>query len=310
MIQVQKKQKSIYLNTNRIVLKATRKLILLLNLISYELCVWAVTQLYYMPKRRFLSSRQRKFYNKGHNSVFHIKDYHIHLLEKGVGPRVLLIHGWESSAYEMRHVAQTLIDKGFTVVMPDLPCHGRSSGRFINQIEMSYIIQELLLLLNQRSEIEYIVSHSWGGVVTQLALDRLFDQDRVKLKKMVALSLPTKPSAFIERFCLRLKLPARVAKGFKMNLERNAYCDQRMLNEAFPLGLQKLYKKLPFELNIIHDQDDETVAVSNIFELAQKYSWAPINISITSNLGHFGILEDPSTAKEVASTLIRECVVA
>jgi len=40
----------------------------------------------------------------------------------------------------MRHIVEALVQNGYQVNMPDMPCHGRSSGTFVDQIEMTKVI--------------------------------------------------------------------------------------------------------------------------------------------------------------------------
>jgi pimeloyl-ACP methyl ester carboxylesterase len=45
--------------------------------------------------------------------------YH-YLLAKGRGEPVILLHGWGSTSYMWRYVMPRLVDKGYTVLAPDL----------------------------------------------------------------------------------------------------------------------------------------------------------------------------------------------
>lgn len=52
---------------------------------------------------------------------------HIHAERLGSGPRLVMLHGWTMNASVMRPLAQRLA-VGFSVVVPDLPGHGATTG--------------------------------------------------------------------------------------------------------------------------------------------------------------------------------------
>lgn len=307
-----KKTNIIDMHTNNLqisfVVRVLQQMIKVLYFFSFKMALNLVAKLFCKPNRTVLTKKQKQFYNDYRSSIFRIRDFKIHISKKGVGPRVILFHGWGSNASYMQNIAKKLVTEGFSVVIPDLPCHGKSSGKYINQIEMSYVIQELMLLLNGKQKIDYIVSHSWGGTATLLALDRLKFNKKLAVKKMVAISLPTKSKSIIDKFCSMLALPTVLCTGLQMRLEKMAYQDMRTLNEVYPLGLVHLFRQLPFEISLIHDQDDDVIPVNNSIDLGVKYPYAPINLTITSELGHFKILKNQEVCNQIVFGFQKEMI--
>jgi alpha-beta hydrolase superfamily lysophospholipase len=46
----------------------------------------------------------------------------------GKGPTILLVHGWNGHAAQLRAFVSPLVDAGYRVVAFDQPAHGQSSG--------------------------------------------------------------------------------------------------------------------------------------------------------------------------------------
>ena len=52
----------------------------------------------------------------------------MHIAEVGVGPLVLLCHGWPESWYSWRHQLQALADAGFHAVAPNMRGYGQNDA--------------------------------------------------------------------------------------------------------------------------------------------------------------------------------------
>ena len=91
-----------------------------------------------------------------------------HKLSSPGSPTALLIHGWTSGAVRMVHRAQPFLDRGWNVVMLDLPSHGGSSRLVKWSAEQSStIIVQALNALNQHQDALFrgpvvIFGHSMG----------------------------------------------------------------------------------------------------------------------------------------------------
>ena len=96
----------------------------------------------------------------------------IHLVEHGTGPRVVLVHGSAqgSAVGGAKHFANqvSLVAKGWTVITPDRPGHGRSPApdRGDDAALDGVWVAELL------GEGGHLVGHSFGGAVALAAAAR------------------------------------------------------------------------------------------------------------------------------------------
>lgn len=106
-------------------------------------------------------------------------DIRWHVQQAGSGPVLLLLHGTGASTHSWRDLLP-LLTPHFTVVAPDLPGHGFTSGAPGRSSigGMSASVAALLATLGVRPA--YAVGHSAGAVVLcQLALDRRLAASRI-----------------------------------------------------------------------------------------------------------------------------------
>jgi pimeloyl-ACP methyl ester carboxylesterase len=87
----------------------------------------------------------------------------------GNGPAILLVHGWGGWASRLGAFVRPLVETGHQVVGMDLPAHGSSSGRRTNPFEMA---DALLKVAGSAGPVHALISHSFGGLVTLLAMER------------------------------------------------------------------------------------------------------------------------------------------
>jgi pimeloyl-ACP methyl ester carboxylesterase len=87
--------------------------------------------------------------------------------KNGVGPPVILLHGFPENADSWRHQMQPLADAGFTAIAPDLRGY-RHSFRppHVEDYRMRHLIDDVADLVHATGEKSaHIVGHDWGGVI-------------------------------------------------------------------------------------------------------------------------------------------------
>ncbi|KAF5463074.1 hypothetical protein F2P56_019019 [Juglans regia] len=112
----------------------------------------------------------------------------MHIAEQGVGPLVLLLHGFPETSYSWRHQITFLANHGYHVVAPDMRGYGDSDSPLSpNSYTMMHLVGDLTGLLDHFGEQQaFVVGHDWGANVGwHLSLLR---PDRVK--GLVTLSAP------------------------------------------------------------------------------------------------------------------------
>lgn len=296
---------NIHTNTSELSsgLSLIRKGLRLTDRISTSLTTRIVTRLFCKPSRQRMKRKHHVFYQQGRTDTLSIRGFEVKVLRLGAGERVYLSHGWGSLGYNMRPMVETLVKAGYEVILPDLPCHGRSSGTFINQIEMAKVVKVLLLHYHSEKSIDHIVTHSWGGTVTLLAMDGIRKEglSGFNIRNMVSVSMPSAPNAIMDIFCDILGLSQPVRMGLYQNIEAMAREDDRTLEEAFPVALNDLLDAPEFAYTLIHGKEDQAIPFTNSVELIESYP--QISAIIMDGLGHIDILRSDKVQQAVLNRL-------
>ncbi|MCH8264770.1 MAG: alpha/beta hydrolase, partial [Proteobacteria bacterium] len=91
----------------------------------------------------------------------------LRLVEAGLGPLVILVHGWPESWYSWRHQLQALADAGYHAVAPDMRGYGGSSIpeniEDYNIIELTADVAGIVSALGEDSAV--VVGHDWGAPI-------------------------------------------------------------------------------------------------------------------------------------------------
>ena len=99
----------------------------------------------------------------------------IHLAEAGVGPLVLLCHGWPESWYSWRWQLTALAEAGFRAVAPDMRGYGETDRPdAVESYTLLHLVGDVVGILDSLSvERAVVVGHDWGAPVAwQAALLR------------------------------------------------------------------------------------------------------------------------------------------
>src|SRR5262249_266411 len=115
----------------------------------------------------------------------------IHIAEQGVGPLVVLCHGFPECWYSWRHQLPALAGAGFHAVVPDMRGYGQSDRPdAIDQYTLLHLVGDMVGLLDALdAESAVIVGHDWGAPVAWHAA--LLRPDR--FPAVIALRLPFRP---------------------------------------------------------------------------------------------------------------------
>lgn len=109
-----------------------------------------------------------------HHRAF-INGLHLHYVEAGTGPLILLLHGFPEFWYSWRHQIPALADAGFRVIAPDLRGYNESDRPAgIRNYRMELLVEDVAGLIRHVGvERAVVVAHDWGGVIAwRLAMDR------------------------------------------------------------------------------------------------------------------------------------------
>lgn len=95
----------------------------------------------------------------------------MHYVERGVGPLVVLCHGFPESWYSWRHQLRALGDGGFHAVAPDMRGYGQTDRpQEVEAYDIFQLTGDLVGLVNAVGGAPaVIVGHDWGAWITQAA---------------------------------------------------------------------------------------------------------------------------------------------
>jgi pimeloyl-ACP methyl ester carboxylesterase len=109
-----------------------------------------------------------------HRRAF-VNGLHLHYVEAGAGPLVILLHGFPEFWYCWRHQIPVLAAAGFHVVAPDLRGYNESDQPAgIRNYRMDLLVRDVLGLIDLAGAGRAtVVGHDWGGAIAwQLAMER------------------------------------------------------------------------------------------------------------------------------------------
>src|SRR6202140_3208428 len=116
---------------------------------------------------------------------------HLHFVEQGEGPLIVLCHGFPESWYSWRHQLPALAEAGFHAVAPDMRGYGQSDRpEPIDQYTLLHLVGDMVGLLDALGAEEAVIAgHDWGAPVAWHAA--LLRPDR--FRGVVGLSVPFRP---------------------------------------------------------------------------------------------------------------------
>ena len=97
----------------------------------------------------------------------------VHYLQEGIGPPVLLLHGFPQTSHEWRHQIPALAAAGYAVFAPDNRGFGGTDKPDV-RISRSLLARDVSDLMDALGlERAAVVGHDWGGIIAaKLAFDR------------------------------------------------------------------------------------------------------------------------------------------
>jgi pimeloyl-ACP methyl ester carboxylesterase len=204
--------------------------------------------------------------------------------QAGVGPAVLLVHGWEGRYGDMESFIPPLLEAGYRVVTCDLPAHGESEGQASS---IPICATALLDLQSFVGPVHAVIAHSVGCAIAVEAVLRGFEVER-----LVLIAPPARYSDYA------------IAFGVQSGLKREEIPTMIELLRAkgvdvYAVDTPKAATGLKHPVLILHSNDDRVVPVSFGMEVAN--AWKGSSILRFDGLGHRRILKSPDAVKAAIS---------
>lgn len=206
----------------------------------------------------------------------------------GVGPRVLLAHGWEGTARDMVPIANALVQHGRSVTVFDMPAHGRSTGRTTTLIEMA---EAVAAVARATGSPEAVVGHSLGAAAAVLAL-----RDGLSSSSAALLAPVAEPWLFVRRLSDMLGFSDARCEGLVAAIERRAGVGIQDIDGA------EAARSLEARALILHDPADRQVPFSQAEALAS--AWNGATLHPVRGMGHRRVLYEADAMQRVVRHVI------
>ncbi len=203
--------------------------------------------------------------------------------------KILILHGFESRAYNFDRYVQPLLKAGYGVYAMDAQAHGKSEGKTITVPEYVDMLRELE---KQTGKFIGYMAHSFGG----LAISLYKEQERDHLSKIVLIAPATETSSAINLFVRFFRLSSAMKEGI------NDYILKKSGKTTDYYSVKRAMLQIANPVLWIHDEDDDITPIEDIKPLLDKQ---PENIEfmITHGLGHRKIYKDNNVVKKIISFL-------
>ncbi len=272
-----------------IILKTIRFITKLLETISGRLAgIWA-SKLFFSPHKKHKKSLKLENMKTewiDFTSTFGDTE-RCKIYQAGTGPTVLMVHGWEGSAYSYSVLSEQLVNAGFRVLLFDFPAHGQSSGTKTNLEELQRLIKQLS---SQEQDLHAIIGHSFGAFATSyaIALD-------LNVKQFISISSPVDMDFIVDSLCktigaspiTRQRLITKIEAILKAPYEFASIQQNKLISNVKGM--------------IIHDQKDKLVPYLQAKQLANI--WPNATFVTTNGLGHSRILKDDTVIDKIIDYL-------
>lgn len=199
--------------------------------------------------------------------------------------KILILHGFESRAYNFDRYVTPLLEKGYGVIAMDGKAHGNSEGKTTTAPEYAAMIK---VLEGKLGKFDGFISHSFGGIALCL-YQEVYNNPTAK---MVLIAPATETQSAIDLFSHFFGLGPRIRASIK------AYIKQKSGKDISHYSINRIAPKLTNPILWIHDKDDDITPLSDLKPLLDI---APTNIEfmITEGLGHRKIYKDPAVIKRI-----------
>jgi pimeloyl-ACP methyl ester carboxylesterase len=207
----------------------------------------------------------------------------------GPGKKVLLLHGWASSALGFEALTDALVRAGYEVISYDGPAHGSSGGRRTTLIQWMHILDQYL---RQEGPVYAIVGHSIGALNAALTLAR----KEHPTPKLVLASPPLSAPAFFQDSFELFKIPPKV-RSEVFGLVRTKYRD-----DLIGMDLQHYIGRIGAgQILLVYDERDEMVKHEELRVYSESYPG--MQTFPVKGEGHFRILKNRAVIERILSFL-------
>jgi len=204
--------------------------------------------------------------------------------------KVLIVHGYESSAINFDRYIRPLIKKGYEVLLFDAPAHGYSTGKILNAVMFKEMVE---YIHKEYGPIRSYMGHSFGGLAICLALEEIEHTDDCHV---VLVAPATESKTAIDIFFSFMKLNEGVRKEF----DDYIYRLKNKPSEWY--SVSRAVKKLKAKILWCHDEEDTMTPWKDAKKVMDDQHYN-IEFIVTKGLGHRRIYRDSNVSKAIIEFL-------
>ncbi len=200
--------------------------------------------------------------------------------------KVLIAHGFESSAERFNSFVNPLIKKGYAVFAFDAPAHGRSDGK---EITLPAYARTLQHIVNEFGPFDAYIAHSFGGLAVAHLLEMTPHNEQTKV---VLIAPATETTTAVSRFFRLLRLNGKVQQAFNELIVSKG--------ETLPefLSVRRAVQNIKAGILWLHDEQDDITPYRDAEQVKNDHH-PHIQFIISSGLGHRKIYRDLHTLNHI-----------
>ncbi len=204
--------------------------------------------------------------------------------------KVLILHGFESSAVNFEKYIRPLIKRGYEVLAFDAPAHGISGGKTVTAPHYKRMILEIQ---KKYGPIQSFMAHSFGGLALSLAMEEMEHDPGYK---MALIAPATETSTAIDEFFRLMKLDGSFRPEFEEIIVEKGGVTSSWYSVA------RAIQRIRATVLWIHDKQDHTTPLTDVLAVKEK-NYPNVDFLITDGLGHRRIYRDPHIINTVVEFL-------
>jgi pimeloyl-ACP methyl ester carboxylesterase len=199
--------------------------------------------------------------------------------------KILIVHGFESRAYNFDRYVSPLLKKGYAVYAMDAKAHGLSEGKTITAPETAEMIK---VLEDTVGKFDGFVCHSFGGISVALHQEK----NNNTTARLVFIAPATETSTALKMFCNFFRLDNTIL----VEMENIIFKAAGVHSEFY--SIKRIIPLINNPVLWIHDRDDDITPISDVMPLIDSNP-PNVDFMITEGLGHRKIYKENKVQKRV-----------
>jgi pimeloyl-ACP methyl ester carboxylesterase len=258
----------------------------LLSLLSRKKAAAVAFELFCTPFRKS-KKKQPAVFSKAEKLTVNIEGLAIHgwRWNSPQEKKCLIIHGFESTAYNFDRFIHPLTKKDYEVLAFDAPAHGTSGGK---QITLPLYVATLQKINERFGPIHAFMAHSFGG----LALTHFLETIPNGAARTILIAPATETTTAIDSFFSFLHLDHSLRREF------DALIFEKGGKPASDYSIRRAIHNIHGPVLWIHDEEDEMTPISDALKIKED-NHPNVQFMITKGLGHRRIYRENLVLKQI-----------